>query len=57
MKSDYTLLDLRAAYTLHNRVPVTFMVKADNILDRHYEIVYGCPMPGITLMGGVEFKF
>lgn len=57
VKSDYTLLDLRAAYTLHNRVPVTFMVKADNILDRHYEIVYGCPMPGITLMGGVEFKF
>ncbi len=57
MKSNYTLLDARAAYTLRAKVPVTLLVKADNILNRHYEIVYGCPMPGITLMGGVEFKF
>lgn len=56
-KSDYTLLGLRAAYTLHSKVPVTLSMKADNILDCHYEIVYGCPMPGITLTGGVEFKF
>lgn len=58
-KSDYTLLNLRAAYTLGQRgnVPVTLLLKADNLTDKHYEIQYGCPMPGFTLMGGVEFKF
>ncbi len=54
---DYTLLNLRAAYTYESAVPVTFFVKADNLTDKHYEVVYGCPMPGTTVMGGVEFKF
>lgn len=53
----YTLLNLRAAYTLPNRVPVTFSVKLDNLTNKHYEIIYGCPMPGTTVLGGVEFKF
>ena len=53
----YTLLNLRAAYTLRNAVPVTFSVKVDNITNKHYQIIYGCPMPGTTIMGGVEFKF
>lgn len=54
---DYTLLDLRAAYTLPGKVPATLSVKLDNITNKHYEIIYGCPMPGTTIMGGVEFKF
>lgn len=54
---NYTLLNLRAAYTLGVKIPVTLSVKLDNITDRHYEIVYGCPMPGFTILGGVEFKF
>ncbi len=53
----YSLLNLRAAYTLGTTVPVTLSVKADNLTDKHYEIIYGCPMPGTTIMGGVEFKF
>ncbi len=53
----YTLLNLRVAYTLQGKVPVTFSVKADNVTDKHYQIIYGCPMPGATVMGGVEFKF
>lgn len=53
----YSLLNLRAAYTLGAKVPVTLFVKVDNITNKHYEIIYGCPMPGTTLMGGVEFKF
>lgn len=53
----YTLLNLRAAYTLQAKVPVTLSVKLDNITNKHYEIIYGCPMPGTTIMGGVEFKF
>lgn len=56
-KSDYSLLNIRAAYTIEGHAPVTLMIKADNLTNKHYEIVYGCPMPGITLMGGVEIKF
>ena len=53
----YSLLNLKAAYTYGTRVPITFFVKADNITNKHYEVIYGCPMPGITLMGGVQVKF
>lgn len=53
----YSLLNLRAAYTLGAGVPVTLSVKVDNITGKHYQIIYGCPMPGTTLMGGIEFKF
>ncbi len=56
-KSNYSLLNFRGAYTIEGHAPVTLMIKADNLTDKHYEIVYGCPMPGITLMGGVEIKF
>lgn len=57
MRESYTLLNLRAAYTLKAKVPVTLSAKVDNITNKHYEIIYGCPMPGTTIMGGVEFKF
>lgn len=53
----YTLLNFRAAYTLGSAVPVTISVKVDNITNKHYQIIYGCPMPGTTIMGGVEFRF
>ncbi len=53
----YSLLNLRAAYTLGSKVPVTLSLKVDNITNKHYEIIYGCPMPGTTILGGVEFKF
>ena len=56
-KENYSLLNLRAAYTFESKIPVTLSVKLDNILNKHYEIIYGCPMPGTTIMGGVEFKF
>ena len=57
MKVDYTLLNLRAAYTYCEKVPVTLFAKVDNLTNHHYEITYGCPMPGTTIMGGVEIKF
>ncbi|MDE6628496.1 MAG: TonB-dependent receptor [Muribaculaceae bacterium] len=58
-KSDYTLLNARASYTVGygGRVPVTLLLKADNITGTKYEIQYGCPMPGATLIGGVEIRF
>lgn len=54
---NYSLVNFRGAYTAPSRVPVTFFVKVDNIFDRKYEVVYGYPMPGVTVMGGVEIKF
>lgn len=54
---DYTLLNLRAAYTAPAKIPVTFFVKGENLTNTDYEVVYGCPMPGATVMGGVEFRF
>ncbi len=56
-KSNYSLLNFRGAYTIEGHAPVTLMLKVDNLTNKHYEIVYGCPMPGTTLMGGVEIKF
>lgn len=54
---NYSLVNFRGAYTCPSKVPVTLFVKADNIFDRKYEVTYGCPMPGITVMGGVELTF
>ena len=54
---NYSLLNLRAAYTMGLKIPVTLSVKIDNITNKHYEIIYGCPMPGTTIMGCVEFSF
>lgn len=54
---NYSLLNFRGAYTYKSKVPVTFFVKVDNIFDKKYEVIYGCPMPGITIMGGVDLKF
>ena len=54
---NYSLLNFRAAYTYPVKVPVTFFVKLDNFTDTKYEVVYGCPMPGVTIFGGIEFKF
>ena len=56
-KENYSLLNFRGAYTYDGKVPVTPFVKIDNIFNRKYEITYGCPMPGVTVMGGVEVTF
>ena len=53
----YSLLNFRGAYTYPSKVPVTLFVKLDNFLDKKYEVIYGCPMAGIKVMGGVELKF
>ena len=54
---NYSLVNFRGAYTYPSKTPVTLFVKVDNIFNRKYEIIYGCPMPGITVLGGVEVKF
>lgn len=56
-RQSYSLLNLRGSYTFHARCDVKPFLKLDNILNKHYEIIYGCPMPGFTMMGGVEISF
>lgn len=57
-KSDYSLFNIRATHTIDRPDgPASLFVKLDNITDTHYEVVYGCPMPGITIMAGIDFKF
>lgn len=53
----YSLLDLRAAYSFGTHRNIKPYVKIDNLTNKHYEIVYGCPMPGTTILGGVELSF
>lgn len=53
----YSLVNFRVAYTFPIKTPVTCFFKLDNIFDKKYEVMYGCPMPGITVYGGVELKF
>lgn len=51
-------MNLRGAYTAYKGdVRVQPFLKLDNIGDKHYEVVYGCPMPGISILGGVEVAF
>lgn len=53
----YSLLNYRIGYSFGNRVKFMPLIKLDNITDSKYEIIYGCPMPGFTIMGGIEIKF
>ena len=55
--ADYALLNFRGSYSLPARTPVSLTVKADNLTDKHYEVIDGCPMPGFTVMGGIEIRF
>ncbi len=56
-KQNYSLLNFRAAYTIQQDFPATLFVKVDNVTDAKYEINSGFPMPGITVMGGIDVKF
>lgn len=56
-KENYTLLNLKASYTIRQDFPATLFVKADNVTDTRYEINAGFPMPGITVMGGIDIRF
>lgn len=57
-KENYALVNLRGAYTAYKgSVKVQPFLKLDNIGNKHYEVIYGCPMPGISILGGVEVAF
>jgi iron complex outermembrane receptor protein len=54
-KQSYFLLNARLSYQLF-----TFMniwLSGENLLNQEYEINYDYPMPGITVIGGIDLKF
>ena len=51
---DHFLLNLRVDYRLTKHI--TLFAAGENLLDEDYEYRIGYPMPGATVMGGVEFR-
>jgi iron complex outermembrane receptor protein len=52
---DHTLLNARISYSV---IPqITVYLSGQNLLDQSYEINYGYPMPGITVLAGFNFRF
>ena len=54
-KQSYFLLNARISYQV-----LKFMnlwISGENLLDQDYEINYDYPMPGITVLGGIDLKF
>ncbi len=51
----FTLWNLRCAYELSDVVRLN--VRGENLLNQSYEINYGFPMAGTTVMVGVDFGF
>lgn len=55
MQKGFILWDANAEYSVTSRLRLFATI--DNILDTHYQINEGYPMPGVTFMGGLKFKF
>jgi iron complex outermembrane receptor protein len=53
-KSSYGLLDARVSYRPLRMVEV--FVKGENLTDKDYEILTDYPMPGITVMAGINLS-
>jgi outer membrane receptor protein involved in Fe transport len=51
----FTLVTLK--FTVPVRKNLSVFALVDNLLDRHYEVVTGYPMPGINAMGGIDLRF
>lgn len=53
---NYSLLNYKLGYTFSGKGSFMPFIKMDNITNAKYDIIYGCPMPGFTIMGGIEIK-
>ena len=58
-KLDWNTLDvsLSKAFCLGKAGSLGFQVKAANLLDHHFELTSGYPMPGRSFLAGLEYKF
>jgi len=50
---DYLLFNLRIAQKIRS---LEIYISLDNIFDKKYQTVFGYPMPGRTIMGGISWK-
>jgi outer membrane cobalamin receptor len=51
----YSVLTLKGTVFLHKNISMFAVL--DNLLNRHYQVVAGYPMPGLNASGGFRFKF
>ena len=51
--SNYFLANAKVGYKINSYFDV--FVKGENLADQKYEINYAYPMPGITVLGGINF--
>ena len=57
--ADWNTLDLTLykVFTLGKSLSFSLNLSAKNIFDNRYELVSGYPMPGRSIVGGIEFRF
>ena len=54
-KENYLLWNVRGSFRIAKGIDL--YVKGENLLNQQYEINLGFPMPGATVMGGVNINF
>lgn len=54
-KENFCLLNASVNFAVTKGL--SLWVRGDNLLNQEYEILAGYPMPGITFMGGIDWKF
>jgi vitamin B12 transporter len=52
---DYLLVNAKLSYAI--KPGLTAYIRGENLLDQHYETVYGYGTPGLSVYGGLSFKF
>jgi outer membrane cobalamin receptor len=55
VEKGYNILGVKIGYRINKYLNV--FMGGDNLLNQHYQINKGYPMPGITFFGGVNLKF
>jgi len=55
VRQSYTLMDAKAMYNVLDGLAL--FVAGKNLLNQEYETVWGYPMPGINVMGGISIDF
>jgi iron complex outermembrane receptor protein len=55
LEQDYSLVNMMLSYK-HNQ-NLEFYISGKNLLDQNYSINYGYPMPGITVLSGINIDF
>ena len=55
IEQNYHLLGARVGYQASKLMDL--FLSGNNLLDQEYQINFGYPMPGISILGGIHLKF